>query len=456
MPSLCQEAQPPFGRSMRRYFGFDRNVTNFNHSSFGSIPTPIKDRIRQLQDEVEAHPDAFYTQKRSKLILDSRTSVAKLLNAPVSECVFVRNTTTGISTVLQNIGPLFRKQDVIIYFESTYTTVQNILSVLSGQMGIQTHKVEFPFPITNGELTTKFQKTIHTLRQEGLNPRLAIIDTITGGQGVRFPFEEMVQLCRSEGVQSLIDGAHGIGQIPLNIAELRPDFFITSCHKWLYVPCSCAVLYVPERNQHLIRSTLPPSWGTITPTGQQPLPAMCVAAQVRPLSQFESLFEFVSASDDIASYCIPAALEFRRNICGGEKHIYQYLDQLAREGLGLVAASLNTEVLRGDLDSAHLNGMGAVRLPIAIAYQPGCDHREAPWANLDNSEVHSAIEFIWSFLGTHGMWMPIWGYRDWLWVRLSAQVYLEKADFERLGEILKEACGKIRLGQFKAGRKAVC
>lgn len=35
-------------------------------------------------------------------------------------------------------------------------------------------------------------------------------------------------------------------------------------------------------------------------------------------SAFESLFEFVATSDDTPYLCIPAALHFRAEVCGGE------------------------------------------------------------------------------------------------------------------------------------------
>ena len=54
---------------------------------------------------------------------------------------------------------------------------------------------------------------------------------------------------RQNDILSVIDGAHTIGQIPLDLKEIDPDFYVTNCHKWLYTPRGSAILYVPYKNQ---------------------------------------------------------------------------------------------------------------------------------------------------------------------------------------------------------------
>src|SRR6266542_4271063 len=67
--------------------------------------------------------------------------------------------------------------------------------------------------------------------------------------GVIVPFQRIIPILRQNEILSVIDGAHAIGQIPLNIKELEPDFFVTNCHKWLYTARSSAILYVPYEHQ---------------------------------------------------------------------------------------------------------------------------------------------------------------------------------------------------------------
>ncbi|OJA21473.1 hypothetical protein AZE42_13837 [Rhizopogon vesiculosus] len=68
----------------------------------------------------------------------------------------------------------------------------------------------------------------------------------------------MVAICKDAGVWSVVDAAHSIGQeVNLNLSEAKPDFWISNCHKWLFAKRGCAVLYVPKRNQHIIKSPIP-------------------------------------------------------------------------------------------------------------------------------------------------------------------------------------------------------
>lgn len=56
--------------------------------------------------------------------------------------------------------------------------------------------------------------------------------------------------CR--GVPVLIDGAHALGMLPINLQQLQPDFYISNCHKWLCGARGSAMMFVaPQWQQHL-------------------------------------------------------------------------------------------------------------------------------------------------------------------------------------------------------------
>lgn len=125
----------------------------------------------------------------------------------------------------------------------------------------------------------------------------------------------------------------------------------------MFTPRGCAVLHVPKRNHHLIRTTFPTSHGF------EPLPdsSTSIRNPLPPTSKprFVNLFQFVATADNTPYYCVPAALNFRQNLCGGEEAIYTYIRDIAQRGADLMATVMGTEVM-DDMDAGQgLKTMGS-------------------------------------------------------------------------------------------------
>lgn len=215
---------------MLKHWAFDPSYKNLNHGSFGAHPIPVRDAQRGYMDLADEVPDLFIRRYHGEYLLKAREAVAKLIHAERSEVVFVKNATTGIATVLHNLA--FQPGEALIYFEPVYGAVEKGIVSLQERTPLQSRKVSFHFPITGDELERRFREVIRQTREEGLTVRASVFDGIVSNPGIRFPFERITAICREEGILSVIDAAHGVGQIHLDMEKLQPDFFVSNCHKY--------------------------------------------------------------------------------------------------------------------------------------------------------------------------------------------------------------------------------
>ena len=199
----------------------------------------------------------------------------------------------------------------------------------------------------------------------------------------------------------------------------------------------------------MFRSTIPTSFGFIPKGGQPSLPLWSqMVSDGSAASPFETLFTYTATADNMPQMCIPTALRFRRDVCGGEATIYEYVRQLAKDGGDRVASILGTEALEepalvpGEVSQMRNCGIATVRLPLAIA--TGSAAAKVAYAPLSEQEVGPAVRYLTKSLAdTYKTWLPIIDYGGWIWVRLCAQIYLEVSDFEFAGNALKALCEKI-------------
>ena len=363
------------GDEAATHFLFDEGYINLNHGtqfiiclsncnsddlpgSYGTYPREIQSVLRHYQERTEARPDAFVRYEyRTKLLDDSRQALATYLDVPVDTCVLAPNSSTAFDTIIHNL--IFKANDVVICFSSIYDSFFNTLQFKSETTPVEIEKIVYTSPISDVALCELFERKIKHLQSAGKNPRIAVFDTCNSLPGIRMPFERLTEICRANNVLSCIDGAHGVGQFPLDLATLNPDFFMSNLHKWLHVPRACGFLYAPARNQSLIRATLP--------TGFSFVP-LSKAEDAR--RGFAANFASVGTLDDNPYLCIQAAIHWRSKLTwngrNGEDAVMSYTQALALSGGRRVAEILQTETMDNDTGTLSACSMSNVRLPLSF------------------------------------------------------------------------------------------
>lgn len=449
----------PFGKAMRKEFLFDDDYLNLNHGiaalpsirpsseqtnliipgSFGTYPKVIQTVLRKYQDAAEARPDEFIRYEYPKLLDESRAAIAKYLHAPVDTITYIPNATTGVNTVLRNLE--WHPGDKIIYFATIYGGCGRTVAYITETTPADSVKISYTYPISDSFFVSALRDTVRKERAAGNNPRVCIFDTVSSMPGCRMPFEALTRACKELGVLSLIDGAHGAGHLPLDLAALDPDFFVSNCHKWLLVPRGCAVFYVPFRHQPLIRSTLPTSHGFLP----RPRPGITYLYPFPPSgkSDYVTNFEFVGTVDTSPYLCVPEALRWREEVCGGEEEIIRYMVELNRKASERVAEMLGTEYMENKEGTLRECNVSNVKLPLKVEDVKSLLKEEQKF---DGNAIRDWLTF--RAMKEYGVFIAFIFYNDAWWVRLSAQIYLELADFEWAVGVLEIVCEDVRRGKF--------
>ncbi|KAL9124053.1 MAG: hypothetical protein Q9217_006579 [Psora testacea] len=429
----------PFGRLMRdTHFLLDPSYNPLNHGSFGTYPKYVQKRLHECQAMSEARPDAFVRHQCPALLDESRATVADYVGVPSDEIVLVPNASTATNVVLRNLQ--FEKGDVVIHMSTVYGAVEKTIAYVSEITPLESINVAISYPMSDDNVVNQFRIAIQATQQAGQKVRLAIFDTITSMPGLRVPWERLVALCKEQGVLSFVDGAHGIGQIKIDIPNVQPDFLVSNLHKWLFVPRGCAAFYVPKRNQHLIRTTLPTSHG-FTPLQKPGQPAIFNPLPATPKSGFVLLFQFVATIDVSPYLCVKAALEFREKVCGGEEKVMDYCQKLANDAGTLAADIFGTEVLDNPERSLTKCAMTNVRLPLEIGEGEG---------KVPLPEVSEVINWLaYRLIEDYDTYASIFFHAGAVYVRFSGQVYLELDDYRRGAESVMELCRRAERGEYR-------
>ena len=204
----------------------------------------------------------------------------------------------------------FRAGDEILATDHQYNAVRLAVEARCRDAGAVPRIAHLPLPTTGAEIAQR------VLDAAGPRTKLVILDHITSPSALVMPLHLILPELRRRGIPVLVDGAHALGQLPLDLTSLGADWYVSNAHKWLYAPRGSAMLWAGE----------------------------AVTASTRPVVTshyielgFPQSFDYVGTRDYTGFLAIPAAIRFFESL--GPQRLWKHEARLVDVGTDALLAA---------------------------------------------------------------------------------------------------------------------
>ncbi|MBM3217069.1 MAG: aminotransferase class V-fold PLP-dependent enzyme [Candidatus Rokubacteria bacterium] len=385
-------------------WSLDPAVIFLNHGSFGACPTEVLRYQTALRQEMEREPVRFLSRELDDRLDVARGQLGAFLGADPDDLAFVTNATSGVNAVLRSRE--LAGGDEVLTTDHAYTACKNALEYAARRSGARVVIAPVPFPVASPDAVVDAVMARVTPRT-----RLALLDHVTSPTALILPIERLIAELGRRGIDTLVDGAHAPGMVPLNLDALGATYYSGNCHKWLCAPKGSAFLWV-RRDRH---------------ADVRPLTISHGATARRPgRERFRLEFDWTGTSDPTAWLTVPKAIEYVAGLVpGGWPAIMARNHTLALDARRLLAETVGTALPCPD---QMIGSLASVVLPDG----PTTD---IYWRNPD--PLHPRLFQHW------GIEVPImsWPAPPRRLVRISAQLYNDPAQYVRLADALRKELG---------------
>ncbi|HME41087.1 MAG TPA: aminotransferase class V-fold PLP-dependent enzyme [Steroidobacteraceae bacterium] len=371
----------------------DPSVTYLNHGSFGACPAAVLAVQSELRLEMEREPVDFLVARLPARLDAARDALAAFLDAAPEDLVFVPNATAGVNAVLRSLS--FESGDELLVTSHTYAACRKTVDFVAQRSGARVVVATLPFPCRDEE-----QIVVAVLNCVSPRTRLALLDHVTSPTALVLPVARLIAELQARGVDTLVDGAHAPGMVPLALSTLGAAYYTGNAHKWLCAPKGAAFLHARRDRQAQLHPT-------VISHGYN--------------SGFRAEFDWTGTFDPTPWLCIPEALRFIGGLLpGGWPQVMAVNRALALEARALLLQSCGIDT---PCPQAMIGSIASIPLPAAA---PG-----SPAHPFDRDSLHA--------------WFRTRGVETWLYpdpvplLRISAQLYNDLSQFEKLARLLEEA-----------------
>jgi isopenicillin-N epimerase len=217
---------------LARHWALDPAITFLNHGSFGATPRAVLEAQDGWRDRMEAQPVQFLARDLPGLLSETRATLGAFVGADPDDLAFVANATGAVNAVVRSLR--FEPGDELLTDDHEYNATINVLRHVAERDGARV--------VVDALRGATSERT-----------RLLLVSHVTSPTALAFPVGRIVAEFAERGIETLVDGAHAPGMLPLELDRLGAAWYTGNLHKWVCAPKGAAFLHARRDRQAGIR-----------------------------------------------------------------------------------------------------------------------------------------------------------------------------------------------------------
>ncbi len=205
----------------------------------GTTPTgkPILDSVKNFLDAYSQKGIFTEVEKYVQLKKNISETIANLISASPDEIGIVHNTSEGMNFLSHEF--CFEKDDEILLMENEYPS--NVYPFEHWQ----SHGVKLKFIPLADNPEKFFHNLVTTVTKK---TKLISISLVHWCTGMPLPITQIGEYCKSQNIELIIDGAQGVGLVPVDVKKMNISSMVFPAWKWLLGPLGLGVIYNKKEN----------------------------------------------------------------------------------------------------------------------------------------------------------------------------------------------------------------
>ena len=234
-----------FWRMVRKEFALKEELIHMNTGTLSSISYYVLNKLSEYNQILaeDPYPTAYYypfsLQDSDEGEPGVHSKAAAFPGADEGEIVVTNCTTEGMSFVAMGLN--LQPGDEVLTTMHEHPGGYDCWRILREKRGITLTSLPFQDYFDS-------KQDIVDLFESAITPNTKVMSFchINYTTGLKMPVKELCTLARDNGIISVVDGAHAMGMLNLDIHDLGCDFYTCSPQKWLCAPPGVGVLYIRD------------------------------------------------------------------------------------------------------------------------------------------------------------------------------------------------------------------